>query len=263
MTRRAIAVLIAVVFAAVGAGAVLIYVRSADARALKGKETRTVLVAAKAIPAGTTGAVMRDEKLVREERYPADTLPDGVLDAIRATEETLVATADVQQGQLIQSSMLGALVNKGSGIAIPIGKLAVDARIQTNSFSPRSLPPGAHVVMFITYSPPDQNKKDTISGNGIVRAPNSKIITRPLFTDVEVISVMTEEPTGDGEGPAAALVPTDDKSDTVTVTLALTQGQAQTLAHATALGGLFNVALRNDSSDVSDDVEVDNSTLFD
>ena len=50
MTRRVIAVLIAVVLAAIGAGAVLLYVRSADARALEGKEARTVLVADKADP---------------------------------------------------------------------------------------------------------------------------------------------------------------------------------------------------------------------
>ena len=40
MTRRIFAVLVAVVLAAIGTGAVLLYVRSADARALEGKEAR-------------------------------------------------------------------------------------------------------------------------------------------------------------------------------------------------------------------------------
>jgi|SRR5918993_2717798 pilus assembly protein CpaB len=260
MTRRLIAVLIAVVFAAIGAGAVMLYVRSADARALEGKQAVTVLVADQAIPAGTTGAVMRDQKLVREARYPADTLPEGVLDAIRTTEETLVATADVQKGELLLSSMLGALVNKGSGIAIPVGKLAVEARIQTNAFSPRSLGAGARVTVFITYSPPDPGARDTVSGNGIVRAPNGNVRTRVLFDNVEVISVESEEP-ADGDGPA--LRPTDDRSDTLTVTFALLQREAEQLAHVITLGAVLNVAQRNDTSIVKDDGGIDSKQLFD
>ena len=59
MTRRIIAVTVAIVLAAIGTGAVLLYLRTADARALEGKEARTVLIADKVIPAGTGAKVLR------------------------------------------------------------------------------------------------------------------------------------------------------------------------------------------------------------
>jgi pilus assembly protein CpaB len=46
------------------------------------------------------------------------------------------------------------------------------------------------------------------------------------------------------------------------MTFALDQRQAEILAHATALGGLLNVGLLGDSSDVNPDRGVDNGSLF-
>jgi pilus assembly protein CpaB len=260
MTRRVIAVLIAVVFAAIGTGAVLLYVRSADARALEGKEIRTVLVAAKAIPAGTTGAALRDEGYVKEVSLPSETLPDDVMSAIAAADEALVTTVPLQQPQLLLRGMLGTAVSKGTGIAMPEGMLAVEARIPTQAFSPRSLVPGARVVVLYTFSPISPNKPDGVSGGGLNRAPDAIVITKTLFTDVEVIAVESEEPT-DGEGPA--LPPTAESSNVLTVTLALSHRDAKQLATAVALGGVLNVALRNDASIVNDDGGVDNKGLFD
>jgi pilus assembly protein CpaB len=260
MTRRVIAVLIAVVFAAIGAGAVLLYVRSADERALEGKEARTVLIADRAIPAGTTAAALRDQNYVREELMPVATVPEDAMSAIPAADDALVATAAVQPGFMLLRSMLGTAVSKGSGIAMPEGMLAVDARITSTVFSPQSLVPGARVVVFYTYSPLNQDRRDIIAGSGLDRARDATIITRVLFPDVEVISVKSEEP-ADGDGPAVAPPKNDD--GLFTVTLALNQRDTAELANAVALGGLLNVALRNEASIVKDDGGVDNRVLFD
>jgi pilus assembly protein CpaB len=259
MTRRVFAVLIAVVFAAIGTGAVLLYVRSADARALEGKEVRTVLVADRTIPAGTTAHSLRDGKYLREEPMPVDTVPEDAMSAIAAADDALVMTAALQPGHMLLRAMLGAAVSDGTGLAIPKGMLAVDARIQANAFSPRSLTPGARVAVFYTFSPITAQNRDAVSGAGVDRARDAIIITQPLLSDVEVLAVVGGEP-ADGDGPALQ-PPTE--SNAFTVTLALNQEDAQKLANAVAIGGLLNVALRNDSSIVRDDGGVDNRTLFD
>ena len=153
MTRRIIAVTVAIVLAAIGTGAVLLYLRTADARALEGKEARTVLIADKVIPAGTGAKVLVEEKYVREDRMPAETLPEGVLSDVPADLEALVTTAAVQPGQLLTHSMFGTAASTGSGLAIPEGKLAITARVRSNVFSPETLSAGAKVVIFYTYTP--------------------------------------------------------------------------------------------------------------
>jgi len=259
MTRRVIAVLIAVVFAAIGAGAVLLYVRSADTRALEGQEARTVLVAARTIPAGTTAAALRTGKYVREEQMAAATVPEDAMTAIAPADDALVLTADLQAGYMLLRPMLGTAVSKGSGVAMPEGRLAVDARITSTVFSPRSVGPGARVVVFYTYTPASPEKPDEVSGAGLDRAREAKINSRVLFPDIEVISVATEEP-ADGDGPAR-VQPKND-GDRFIVTLALTQREAQELITAVAAGGVLNVALRNEASIVKDDGGVDNDELF-
>jgi pilus assembly protein CpaB len=81
-----------------------------------------------------------------------------------------------------------------------------------------------------------------------------------LMTDIEVISVgvPADEPVGDVTRPATATANAAD----VAMTFALDQRQAEILAHATALGGLLNVGLLGDSSDVDPDRGVDNGSLF-
>ncbi|GIF49304.1 pilus assembly protein CpaB [Asanoa ferruginea] len=256
MNRRIIAVFAAVVVAAAGAVAVLLYVRSADSRAVAGKQARTVLVAEKQIPAGTTGRALRDGGYLRQTRMPAETLPEDTLGAVEADLDALVTTAPVQRGQLVLRTMFGTAVNR-SGIAIPDGKLAIAAKVKSAVFGPGSVRAGTRVAIFYTYTPLKPDQRDDVSGTGLERGHDINSITRVLMTDVEVISVgaATE---GDGlPKPATTSSPSD-----VAMTFALDQRQAEILAHATALGGLLNVGLLGDSSDVSPDRGVDNGTLF-
>ena len=257
MNRRIIAVFAAVVVAAAGAAAVLLYVRSADSRAVAGKQARTVLVAEKQIPAGTNGRALREGGYLRQTRMPAETLPEDALGAVEADLDALVTTAVVQRGQLVLRTMFGTAVNR-SGIAIPDGKLAIAAKVKSAVFGPGSVRAGTRVAIFYTYTPLDTDQRDDVSGSGLERGRTVNSVTRVLMTDIEVISVGVAT---DGDGnlprPATTSAPGD-----VAMTFALDQRQAEILAHATALGGLLNVGLLGDSSDVSPDRGVDNGSLF-
>ncbi|MDG4823924.1 RcpC/CpaB family pilus assembly protein [Asanoa sp. WMMD1127] len=259
MNRRIIAVLAAVVLAAVGAGAVLLYVRSADNRAVAGKQARTVLVAEKLIPAGTNGRALRDGGYLRQTRMPAETVPDDTLATVEGDLDALVTTAAVQRGQLLMRTMFGTAVNR-SGLAIPDGKLAISAKVKSAVFGPGAVRAGTRVAIFYTYTPVAVGKLDEVSGSGLERGRDVNNVTRLLMTDIEVISVGAAAGEGDGEvaRPATATTGGGD----VAITFALDQRQAEILAHATALGGLLNVGLLGDSSDVRPDRGVDNGSLF-
>ena len=257
MNRRIIAVFAAVVLAAIGAGAVLFYVRSADSRAVAGKQARTVLVAEKAIPAGTTGRALRDGGYLRQTRMPTETLPEDTLATVDADLDALVTTAGVQRGQLVLRTMFGTAVNR-SGVAIPDGKLAISAKVKSAVFGPGAVRAGTRVAIFYTYTPVDKNKRDDVSGSGLERGGDVVSVTRLLMTDIEVISVGPAE-TGTNDAPRPA---STTASGDVSITFALDQRQAEILAHATALGGLLNVGLLGDSSGVKPDRGVDNNSLF-
>jgi pilus assembly protein CpaB len=257
MNRRIIAVLAAVVVAAAGAAAVLLYVRSADSRAVAGKQARTVLVAEKQIPAGTNGRALREGGYLRQTRMPAETVPEETLGAVEADLDALVTTAPVQRGQLVLRTMFGTAVNR-SGIAIPDGKLAIAAKVKSAVFGPGAVRAGTRVAIFYTYTPLKPNQRDDVSGTGLDRTRDVNSVTRVLMTDIEVISVGSA-PDDANDAPRPATVET---TGDVAMTFALDQRQAEVLAHATALGGLLNVGLLGDSSDVSPDRGVDNGSLF-
>ncbi|MGR6322740.1 RcpC/CpaB family pilus assembly protein [Micromonospora soli] len=258
MARRIIPVLISLVLATVGTGAIMLYLRSADERAVEGKQARTVLVADRQIPAGTSGKVLRTKGYLRQVRMPVETLPEDALAQVTGNLDPLVTTAPVQRGQLILRAMFGTGGASGSGSGIPAGQMAVTARVRSAVFGPASLRPGARVAIFYTYTPADERKRDVVSGAGLEKGRDINSVTRLLMTDVEVISV-GPAPT-DGTGTAGTSG--GGGSDELSVTFGLNQVDAERLAHAVALGGELNVGVLGDSSNVKPDSGVDNRSLF-
>jgi pilus assembly protein CpaB len=259
MTRRVVSVLISVVLAALGTVAILLNLRSADDRAIAGKQARTVLVAEKQIPAGTSGRALRADGYVRQVRMPAETLPDGVLQQVSGDLDSLVITAAVQRGQLLLRSMFGTAIKSGTGLVVPDGQMAITARVKSAVFGPASIRPGTRVAIFYTYTPLNSENRNVVSGGGLERGRNVNSVTRLLMTDVEVISVGPAS-AGDGDGIAGAA--DSQPSDELSVTFGLNQVDAERLAHAVALGGELNIGMLGESSDVKPDNGVDNRTLF-
>lgn len=254
MTRRIVAVLISLILAAIGAAAVLLYLRSADARATAGKQARTVLVADKPIPAGTSGRTLRSGDYLRQVRMPAQSLPPDPVAQLTTDLDTLVVTSAVQRGQLLLRAMFGTATKNGTGLTVPEGQIAITAQVKGSVFGPGAVQPGVKVAIFYTYTPVDDGHRNVISGSGLEKGRGVNSVTRLLLNNVEVLAV------GSAAGDkAAAAAPA---ADGLTVTFGVTQVDAERLAHAVALGGELNIAALGDSSDVKPDTGVDNGSLF-
>ena len=96
MARRLLAAFAALLLLVVGTVVLLAYVRGADARALAGVRTVTVLVADELIPQGTTAEQLAD--LVRTDTVPAKTAVDGRVTDLAALAGQ-VATVDLLPGE--------------------------------------------------------------------------------------------------------------------------------------------------------------------
>src|SRR5688572_21071391 len=117
MSRRILALLMALALAALGSLAVVAYVRAADQRALAGQKAVTVLVAAKRIPAGTTAAQLRTGDYVEKVPMPAATVPKDALDSLPVELDELAVTADVQARQLLLRGIFGEPTRISGGLA--------------------------------------------------------------------------------------------------------------------------------------------------
>lgn len=255
MTRRIVALLIALVFAVIGTTAVVLYVRRADDRALAGTTAVEVLVAKQRIPAGTTGAHIREEGLAEALRVPASSVPQGqqVLTNLPPELDKLVVTSDVQAGYPLFRPMFSQSTRTSGGLAIPDGKLAVSFDATVAGQVAGYVRPGSQVAVFAHYRQEKGNLRSAGGGKG-----DELTGTAVLLPKVEVIAIGAYG--ADGETTTTSRdgqVQADGRpAKTVLVTVAVGTLDAARLIHAMEGDALW-LALVTDSSDVHSGEGVD------
>lgn len=256
MKSRMLVLVAALTLAALGAIAVLSYVSGADTRAIKGKKAVQVLVAKKRIPAGTTGARLRTEALLEQVRMPAQTVPADALGSIDGGLDALVLSGDLQPRQLLLRGMFGRPERSTGGLAIPDGKLAVAVPVTVAAGIAGHVQAGTHVAVFDSFN--IMKGKDGVpSGDHLADQHQYNRATRVLLPRIQVLAVGTPKVTdaSGAEKPAAA------SGETLLVTMAANQSEAERLVHGAQTGTLY-LALLTDSTDVRQGSGVDNYSLF-
>ena len=250
MTRRILTVTIALVLAALGTAGVLFYALSADSRARAAiNDAVTVAIATDRIPAGTTGARIRAEELVRLERMPKSSVPSDALPAVGAEFDKLVITSNIAAGQVLMAANFGEQNKVTSGLTLPDGKMAVTVQTGAPQQVAGYVRPGSQVAIFLTYSLIDKNGKE------------SKIKrTRLLLSRVEVLAVGTYTPprADTEEGGSKSTTKATSASGTLLLTLAVNQKEAERLVLGLNTGSLY-LGLLTDTVDVKPGTGVENT----
>lgn len=261
MTRRILAFLVALVLAALGTAAVLVYVQRADERALADTTAVEVLVARQRIPAGTTGESIRSRGLVESLRMPAGTLPDSeALTSLPAELDKLVVTSDLQPGQLVLRRMFSASARTAGGLAIPEGLVAVSFEATVAEQVAGYVRPGSQVAVFVRYQEIDEKKGRSVGGKG---SDDTISGTAVLLPKVEVIAIGSFS-----DGGQTTTTPVDGRAEedgriakTVLVTVAVDTIQAAKVIHAAGADAIY-LALLTDSSKVRAGDGVDSRTFL-
>ncbi len=249
MTRRILAIMVAIVFAAVGTAGVLFYALSADQRARSSIEGVIVAVADKRIPLGTSGARIRAENLFRLERLPKGSVPTDALPDVSSELDKLVVTSNIAPGQVLMLAMFGEQSRVTSGLNLPDGMMAVTVETGAPEQVAGYVRPGSHITVFLTYNLLDDQLKET----KIQR-------TRVLLADVEVLSVGTYQParTTNGSSDTTGSTSTTSRSGSLLVTVAVSQTDAERLIEGLHTGKLY-LGLLSDAIDVTPGGGVDNT----
>ncbi|HET9517714.1 MAG TPA: RcpC/CpaB family pilus assembly protein [Actinoplanes sp.] len=269
MRRRLLAVLVALLLAVIACAAVVAYVRGADRRALAGREAVFVLIATKRIPAGTTGAQLRDGGYTGRVTMPAATVPPDAIAEIDDLLATLAVTAELQPSQLLLRGMFGSSTRASGGLALPDGKMAVSVELTAAARVAGYVRPGSKVAVFDTFTV-REGKGRVPAGARLSDNYEYNHATRVLLPRVEVLAVgergsvgaVTATNTDDADDADAASAKNAPKAGvTMLVTLVATQDEAEKLIHA-SLTGTLSFALLDDTAAITPGAGVDNDTLF-
>jgi pilus assembly protein CpaB len=245
----------AVLLALAGTGALWAYVAGAETRALRGKEAVEVLVAADAIPAGTTIEQAQQQNLIETERYPRETVPAGAFADVSLLGG-LVATRAIAPHELLLPDNFGPPADAGpqtGGLAVPDGKIALPVSLKhfANSADWAAyLRPGAEIALFESFTSADRAPLPASPrGDGLQPEAESTQVTRLLVSRVSVLAV-AGVPEGETSAAGTALV------------LAVDQRQAEEIILDLSTGVSLYPVLLTDDDVVAPSPGTDNHRIF-
>jgi pilus assembly protein CpaB len=189
LTRRILTIIVAIVLAVIGTGAVMIYVKQADQRALAGQKAVSVLVATQQVPAGTTaGAALRNGYL-HAQNLPSESVPADAVRSIGPAISGLELSASLPSGELLLRPMLVTKTMAATGLAIPTGKVALTVQMCLQKAVAGYVRPGSQIAVFNTFFKGKQGSV-TLSCTGDSWQNGAKDIhARLVLTNVSVLAV--------------------------------------------------------------------------
>jgi pilus assembly protein CpaB len=259
---RLVAISLAAVLALLGVVAILAYVRGANERAVNGLKAETVMVAAGAIPAGTSLSQAQQQHLLGTEKLPVSSLSSTTpaVQSVTAANEHLVMSSTVAKGQVLLQNMLAAStrVAASSGFVIPPNMVAVTVDLCVPAAVANYITPGSYVAVFDTLlGNASQAQASCGSGHqplssGALTNTNDAA-TVVVLPKVEVLAI-GQNTGGQGTSGSSSVAATTDpassssSSGDVLVTLAVDQGDAERLILLDELGIPYLALLGSNSN---------------
>lgn len=216
--KRVVAAVMAVLLAAVGIAALVMYTKGAQDRAFAGREAVSVLQVKERVPAGTKASDLEDK--IELVKLPRAAVPQDVVTSLEPLGDK-VTTATLVPGEvLVGARFAGSPSLKGSGaIEVPKGLQEITILLESPRIVGGAVQPGDFVGVMASYEPP---KADTWTTNFAVNK-------------VFVLAV-----SGAAGGEATAGGP-------IQVRLAVTSEAAEKIVNATEFGKVY-LTRQNDAA---------------
>ena len=147
------AAVMAVLLAALGIGALVVYTNTAQERAFQGTETVEVLRVKEQVPAGTKASDIDDK--IEQVKLPRAAVPADIVTDL-GDLGAKVTTATLVPGEvLVGARFTGSAALKGSGtLEVPKGLQEVSIEISATRAVGGTLQPGDLVGVLASYEPP-------------------------------------------------------------------------------------------------------------
>jgi pilus assembly protein CpaB len=237
LTRRILTIVLAIVLAVIGTGAVLVYVKGANQRNLDSLKPVSVLVATQQVPAGITAGTALSEGMFTHQQLPAKAVPSDAVRSLSSDLKDLVLSSSLPSGQLLLRPLLVTKVAAATGLAIPSGKVALSLQFCIARDVSGYVQAGSEVAVFNTFvSGPAGSATTSCAGISVEKGVTG-VHTRLVLPKVQVLAVgpaSTAAPGTTSTTSTAFSQSTSAQSSSTTimlVTVAVDQADAERLIH--------------------------------
>lgn len=226
MSKRTIALVVAVVLAAVATVALVSYVRGYEERIQANQELVQVFVAKDIIPKGTSGDVAIERGLIDQIKVPRQARADGAVTSLEEIKSD-IADATVFKGeQILNTRFVPPSQVSADVLTVPANRVAMSVEVGIPPGVSQFVQIGDHVSVIAQF---------TFQARG---SSGDQRLTKLLLHDIEVLQVGKLVRTAPTQGqPATQSVQVPDAN--VLLTLALSLPQAEKLANAVFSGRLY------------------------
>jgi pilus assembly protein CpaB len=223
MRSRVLAVLLSVVLALVATAAMIVYVKSADRRAISGQQPVYVLRARKTIPAGTSGAEAENGDMIERVPVPSSSLVQGVVRSEEQLRNRYAQVEIVKGEQLLLSRWVGAEDIGGRRLLqIPEDHQAVSIGVDLVRQVAGFVTPGDRVSLVLTRP---------LKGGGDK--------TQFLLQNVQVLAVGATALTRSSQSSGGRVNQGRGSQTLTAVTLAVKKDDVENVVHAAVDGDIY------------------------
>lgn len=208
--KKIVGIIVSVFLAAAGTGLLVVYVRSADHRALAGEVTVSVLVARDTIPKGTKAEDVSSK--VTTEQLPTKVVAEGAMSTIRPIAGQVSSVDLVPGEQLVRNRFAPAA--EVAKVTIPPGSLQVTVAVDAVRAMGGKVRQGDSVAVLVSLEEPQT--------------------THIILQKVPVTEVRTEQ-----GGPVPAEAQGTDPVGKLMITLALDAPSVERVVYAAEYGRLW------------------------
>lgn len=272
MRRSVVGVVFALVLAAIGTVALVLYVSRAEERAREGEELVEVYVVESLIPAGTPSEQIEDA--LRVEEVPLKVRPDNSVDNL-ADIAGQVSGVDLVPGEQLLSSRFvtqSDFVNRQVGVDVPDEKIEITIALDPERAIGGLVTPGDTVAVFASFEPFDIGANvvevdgqeiavpESLTQGTQAKTPNT---TDLLIQKVLVTAVQQARTTGFGGDDEDVDPLTDAPEDELLVTLAVDPADAERIVFTAEFGLLWLGAERSTVPQTEDPIQTRGSVYQD
>jgi pilus assembly protein CpaB len=266
MTRRVLALLAAILLALVGTAALVVYVSSAEQRALAGEQLVEVYVVTTVIPSGTPAEDV--ENLVVVEQVPVKIRAQAAVDDLSALVGRVAAVDLLPGEQLVAGRFVerSEFADQRIGIDVPDDMVEVTVELEAERAIGGLLEPGQTVAVFASFDPFQLTSTVVPVDGEVVPVPAAVAGeiegTTPNSTDLllrKILVTAVQKPvrsSSNGGGSNGEATDADDGrlstpiDGTVFVTLAVDPFDAERLVFTAEFGKLWMASERETVPDI-------------
>ena len=246
MSRRTIALILAVALAALATIALISYIRGLEDEVFAGSEIVKVFVAKQDIPAGVTGDTASSQGLIEERDVPKKVVPVGAITTLQDISGK-VSIVTIYQDEIIVGPRFAAPGEATNVLPIPAGRHAISLQAGLAPAVAGFIQPGDKISLMVQINRVAQTANGTPIRNPALNGP----FVRYLLQAVDVLAVGSRVVSGATTTAADGTTAPADQGGCCLLTLALTPQQSEQLVYAILNGQIYLTLLPDKATPVT------------